>query len=134
MKELTEAVASQLSGLYGNENVYAGYATDATIPYVTYTLQPGSPAEYHTADHNQGTLTTYPIMFSVWTQAYITAISRIEEIVQTFEDAFPDMDNDICIKVEKISEYVEQDPEQDETGPVVWRGICIIEFTIARGR
>ena len=125
---------SQLAALYGEENVYAGYAADATIPYVTYTLQPGSPAEYHTADHNQGTLTTYPIMFSVWSESDLTAITRIEEIVQAFEDSFPEMENDICEKVEKISEYIEQDPDQDETGPEIWRGICIIEFTIARGR
>lgn len=134
MKQLTEAIYAQLSGLYGAENVYAGLATDATVPYVTYTLQGSGQAEYHTSDHNQGTITPYPVMISVWTHSYTTAISRIEEIIEAFENTFPSMQNDKCVNVEKISESVEQDYEQEETGPIVWRGICVIEFSVARGR
>lgn len=134
MKELTEAINSQLAALYGVENVYAGFASDATIPYQTYVMQPSGPSEYHAADHNEGTIATYPVLINIFSRTYTQALSRVEEIVQSFEDTFPEMENDKCLNVETISQHVEQESVREETGPVVWRGMAVIEFTVSRGR
>ena len=137
MRELTEAINAELSSLYGAENVYFGFARDASLPYQQFSQQPSSPSEYCTGQtgqqDNSGVRTTFPFLFKVFSDSDATSRNRIEEIVGRFEKHDIEMPSDKLLKTGALSQSVIEDPDQDDEGKTVYIGMAVIEFSISRG-
>jgi len=137
MIELTEAINTRLSTIFGQDNVYFGTARKAKLPYITFINQDSSPSEYHACNRgkgvNTGVITTFPFMIRAWADTDTVSRRRIQDIIDSFEKSEIAMPKDKLLMVETITQVTNEDPEQSAEGLTVWSGTAIIEFRISKG-
>lgn len=135
MKELGEGIGCGLAGLYGDENVFHGKATDAaTIPYQVFTIELAPPPTYSTCTRDVGVQTGFPVRINVFARTYAIAESRVEEIISWFSDK----DNTSIGKhklnrVTIISRATVVDEVREDSAERVWNGEVVFEFLVTKG-
>lgn len=137
MHELTEAISSELSNLFGVDNVYFGFARDTMSNYVQFSQLPSGPSEYCTdqtgTQNNAGVRTTFPFLFMAFSDLDTTARDNIKRIIDRFEKYNVVLATDKLLKVETLSQSVTEDPEQTDDAKTKWVGSAVIEFSISKG-
>jgi hypothetical protein len=138
MRELAEGLMTLLAGLYGQENVYHGYAEkDAAIPYVNFFIDAaGEISEYAGASSAlDGGIATYPVRVSCWCRTYSLAAIRLEEVIMelTANPTTMKFANDKLIHTRLISHEITQDEIAEQDATVVYRGYALVEITMTKG-
>jgi hypothetical protein len=131
MKSLATAVYDKLAQLHGAAEVYHGFAKDATMPYISFTLGPSMRRQYAGNSGVFDVLFVVPVTVHVFDDDDTYVGDKVEDIVETFEHGL-EVGRHFCVRVDTVSHGYELDPDQDTPGQNIWHGICNFEVTLSR--
>ena len=134
MRYLAEAVYTRLAGLYGQENVFHGLATEADVPYVEFVIDAAGEPEEHTGHRLNGHIFEYPVRIMVFANSHAVAANRVDEIMESFLTSEPTLGIDYLQRVTVNSHEVFMEPSREQDGSTVWRGNVILEFRVNKNQ
>lgn len=111
---------------------FRGFVDSETFPYMRYETVDDEPEEF--ADDELSVLQTVSCFFS----CFDTDDAKVKELLDDVETLFVKGDSLMWFGGQTVSanlgsgSSIEEDPDKDEQGNIVWHGIRVIDFRIQR--
>ena len=132
MRTLARAVYDKLNRIIpgGVTHGFAHDADPATL-YCAFSLGPSFGRQYPGTSNVYNVQYTVPVTVNLFGETDTEVADKLAEVVEDFEGGLT-VGRHLCIRVDTVTEQLEEDPDLAEEGNVVWHGYAVFNVRLSR--